>query len=73
VINIYTHITSFVTHTHSEVVANEVMAEDNQLVHVHPGPILLERSRIAANYQPLLGPFYTFQCYLCEFVCLYFD
>jgi hypothetical protein len=36
------HITSFVTHTHSEVVANEVMAEDLQLVHVHLGPILFE-------------------------------
>jgi hypothetical protein len=41
---VYTHIASFVTHTHSEVVANEVMAEGPQLVHVHPDPLVLENS-----------------------------
>jgi hypothetical protein len=39
---VYTHITLFVTHTHSEVVADEVMAEALQLVHVHPDLLLLE-------------------------------
>ncbi len=32
----------FVTHTHSEEVANEVMAEDLQHVHVHPCPMVLK-------------------------------
>ncbi len=65
---VYTHITSFVTHTHSEVVAMEVMAEDLRFIHVHPDPFVLENSaiaqnfsRIAPNYQTLLGPFCTRQ------------
>jgi hypothetical protein len=57
----------FITHTHSEVVADEVMAETLQLVHVHPDPLFLENitiaqsvSRIAPNYHPPIGPICTY-------------
>jgi hypothetical protein len=39
-------ITLFVTHTHSEVVADEVMAEALQVIHVHPELLFLENRTI---------------------------
>jgi hypothetical protein len=57
---VYTHITLFVTHTHSEVVADEVVAEALQLAPVYYDPLFPEIStiaqsisRIAPNYHPL--------------------
>ncbi len=56
-----THITSCVTLTHSDLVADEVSTENLQLIHHNHHPILVENSGIAPNYQPLLGPFCTYQ------------
>ena len=59
---VYTHITLFVTHSHSEVVADEVVAEALQLAPVYYDPLFPENrttarsiSRIAPNYHPLIG------------------
>jgi hypothetical protein len=41
-----THITLFVTHTHSEVVADEVVAEALQLASVYYDPLFPENSTI---------------------------
>jgi hypothetical protein len=63
---VYTHITLFVTHSHSEVVADEVVAETLQLALVYYNQLFLENStitqsisRIAPNYHPLIGPICT--------------
>ncbi len=65
---VYTHVTLFVTHTYSEVVTDEVVAEALQLAPVYYDLLFLENrttaqsiSRIAPNYHPLIGPTCAYQ------------
>jgi hypothetical protein len=66
---VHTHIISCVTLTHSDVVVNEVVAEDLQLVHSNYHANHVENSRIAPNYQPLLGPFCTYNFFIS--ICMF--